>query len=330
MLLSICIPTFNRPTQLENCLNSLALQKNKNFEVCISDNNSSYNIKKLINLYKKKLKIRFNKNKKNIGFAKNVIKVTSMAKNEFIWLLGDDDLLIVSAVDTVLNRIKKNYDCDFFWINSFYLDYAELEKFPHPYHPKFLPKNLKTHSNQIKDKRLNFFDLTDRKVAFDYLLGIFLCVFREKKWKKNLKHVNKIKINDTRTWSNFENTCFHVKVFCKAFKDSKVFLCSKPLSVNLYGVREWGKLYPFVEIVRIPEILDYFRENGMKFIPYIINKNYSLRNFFNYFLKIFLGGKEYGLGYIDFKKNFIYNLIYPNSWLSILYYIKRTIINFFK
>ncbi len=232
------------------------------------------------------------------------------------------------SVFTVLNSAYMKFGK--IWINSFYLDYAELEKFPHPYHPKFLPKNLKTHSNQIKDKRLNFFDLTDRKVAFDYLLGIFLCVFREKKWKKNLKHVNKIKINDTRTWSNFENTCFHVKVFCKAFKDSKVFLCSKPLSVNLYGVREWGKLYPFVEIVRIPEVLDYYRENGMKFIPYIINKNYSLRNFFNYFFKIFLGGKEYGLGYIDFKKNFIYNLIYPNSWLSILYYIKRTIINFFK
>ena len=42
MLLSICIPTYNRPVSLLNCLNSIATQKNKNdFEVCISDNCSN-------------------------------------------------------------------------------------------------------------------------------------------------------------------------------------------------------------------------------------------------------------------------------------------------
>ena len=29
MLLSICIPTYNRPESLDNCLNSLAKQKEK-------------------------------------------------------------------------------------------------------------------------------------------------------------------------------------------------------------------------------------------------------------------------------------------------------------
>jgi glycosyltransferase involved in cell wall biosynthesis len=330
MLLSICIPTYNRPVQLKNCINSLALQINKNFEVCISDNSSNYDIKKLIEPFKKKLKIQLNINRKNLGFAQNVIQATSMAKNEFIWLLGDDDLLIKTAVDNLTKIIKKNFECDFFWINSYYYDYINLEKFSHPFDPKFLPKNLKKHSLQNRDKKLNFFDLIDYRISFDYLLGIYLCVFRNSKWKKNLIHVDKKKISDIRTWSNFDNTCFHIKVFCKAFKDSKVYLCAKPLSVNLYGVREWNKLYSFIEIVRIPEVLDYYRDNGMKFLPYIVNKNYSLRNFFNYFIKIILGGKEYGLNYVDFKKNFICNLIYPNSWFSILYYAKRTLINFFK
>ena len=48
MLLSICIPTYNRPKHLLNCLNSLTLQSYKNFEVCISDNASDSNIKKII------------------------------------------------------------------------------------------------------------------------------------------------------------------------------------------------------------------------------------------------------------------------------------------
>ena len=49
--LSICIPTYNRPDELINCLNSIYIAHknfNKfNFEICISDNGSNYNILKL-------------------------------------------------------------------------------------------------------------------------------------------------------------------------------------------------------------------------------------------------------------------------------------------
>lgn len=56
MLLSICIPTYNRPENLKNCLNSISKQKSKDFEVCISDNASKSNIYKIIKPFKKKLK----------------------------------------------------------------------------------------------------------------------------------------------------------------------------------------------------------------------------------------------------------------------------------
>ena len=98
MLLSICIPTYNRPESLLNCLNSLVLQGRKNFEVCISDNCSKTNIYQLIKPYKKKLNIRFNKNRKNLGFALNVLKVSSMAKGDFILFVGDDYLLVTNAI----------------------------------------------------------------------------------------------------------------------------------------------------------------------------------------------------------------------------------------
>ena len=49
-------------------------------------------------------------------------------------------------------------------------------------------------------------------------------------------------IKDKSAWSNFENTCFHIKIFCEAFKNSKAYFYSKSLSVNLYGVREWKNI----------------------------------------------------------------------------------------
>ena len=46
---------------------------------------------------------------------------------------------------------------------------------------------------------------------------------------------------------------------CSAFKDSNAFICAEPLSVNLLGEKEWGDLYEFIEAVRLPELLDYYR-----------------------------------------------------------------------
>ena len=139
MLISICIPTYNRPEHLKNCLSSLARQTNKNFEVCVSDNNSTTNIRKIINLFNTRLKIRFRKNKK-FRFAINLLNVSKMAKGKFIWFLGDDDLLIPNAIEQLAKRIKQNNNIDFFWINSYDLNYSHIKKFPSPFNTKIYQK----------------------------------------------------------------------------------------------------------------------------------------------------------------------------------------------
>lgn len=323
MLISVCIPTYNRPEHLNNCLNSLSLQTNKNFEVCISDNCSKTNVGKIIKTYKNKLKIKYNRNKRNLGFALNLLKVSKMASGKFIWFLGNDDLLIPTAIKNLTMIIKKNKDVDFIWINSNYLDISHIRKYKNPFHTKNLPNKMKPHSELKKNRKLNFFDLIDKKISFDYLLGIYVCAFRREKWEQNLHVIDKKLIRDPRLWSNFENTCFFIKIFCEAYRESKAYFCAKPLSVNLSGVREWNSLYPLVEIVRIPEALDYYRSKGMSITQYIYNKNYALRNFFNYFLKIFLNGDKMGVKYINLKNHFFKNLIYPNSWMSIFYFLFR-------
>tara|TARA_A100001015_G_scaffold313774_1_gene421774 strand:+ start:1066 stop:2064 length:999 start_codon:yes stop_codon:yes gene_type:complete len=330
MSISVCIPTYNRPRSLLNCLNSLSLQTNSDFEVCISDNCSNENIEKVIYPFKKKLNIKFNKNVENLGAALNFLKAASLATNEFIWFLGDDDLLFPNAIGDLKSLINKNKECDFFWINSCHLDTNYLKKFNHPFDTKFLPKKMNKLSSLENDERLKFFDLIKHKIAFDYLLGVFVCVFKRDGWNKNLNIIDYKLIKDKNYWSNFENTCFHIKIFCEAFKNSKSYFCSKPLSINLYGEREWKDIYPLVEIVRIPEALDYYRSKGLNLFQYIYEKNFSLRNFFNYFFKIFINGEKMGSNYVNLKKHFFYNLIYPNAWLSIIYFILRKIKKTFK
>ena len=111
MKLSICIPTYNRPHHLENCLNSILISnkkvKNFDFEVCVSDNGSKHNIKKIVNKFNKKFDIKFHKFKRNLGITTNFLKSVEMATGEFVWTIGNDDLLMPHTLKSIKNLLKK-------------------------------------------------------------------------------------------------------------------------------------------------------------------------------------------------------------------------------
>lgn len=330
MDLSICIPTYNRPNQLPNCLNSIYLAKkncNLEFEVCVSDNGSNYNVKEIVNKYKKKLNINLNVNKKNLGYQPNLLKTINISKGEYVWAIGDDDLLMPNSLKKIEELLKKYKDVDFFYLNSYHLDYEYLNKFKKPFNTKNLPKKMKKLSKKKENMKCYFWDLVDYKVSFDFLLGNFLNIFRRKMWLENVNCLDRGLLKDRRVWSNFDNTCAHIKIYANAFKNSKAYFHAEPLTVNAYGIREWGPLYPFIEIVRLPEMLDYYRSRGLGLVKYIINKNYALRNFSNYFFKILISGKKGGLNYINFYRHFFLNLLYPNVYLSFFYFLYRKLIN---
>ncbi len=329
MLLSICIPNFNRSDWLENCLNSIKIAKKKTklkFEICISDNNSEENVLSIVNKYKRHIKINFKKNKKNYGMGKNIISAVSMARGEFVWVIGNDDLLLPHTLKKLHETIVENKDLDFFFINSYLLESNFVLNFNQPFNTKYLPKKMKKFSNISENKILNFHDLINPKISFDYLLGLYLSVFRRKKWNRNVGVLNKQNLIKPGTFSTFENTCPHIMVFSKAFAKSKAYVCSDCLSVNLSGQREWSNLYPFVESIRIPEALDYYFKFGLPVKKYFYCKNSSLKNFFPALLKILISGNKSGLNNIKINTHIFRNMIFPNFYLSPLIYLMRKIL----
>ena len=121
--LSICIPTFNRPSQLPNCLNSICIAKansNLDFDVCISDNNSNYDVKKIIDNFSDKLKINLNINKK-FRLSTNLAK---LFRYQIASLFGLEMTIFLHQISKLLNELFEKYkDIDFYYINSFHLNY---------------------------------------------------------------------------------------------------------------------------------------------------------------------------------------------------------------
>ncbi|MEM3361748.1 MAG: glycosyltransferase family 2 protein [Candidatus Anstonellaceae archaeon] len=111
IILSICIPTFQRKNELKRTIDALLplIEKNSEIEICVSDNGSSDGtyelLKNYANKYPKNFRIR--RNKKNLGYDINYYKVAKMAKGKYIWVIGDDDLPQTKNIFDMINKIKK-------------------------------------------------------------------------------------------------------------------------------------------------------------------------------------------------------------------------------
>ena len=71
-----------------------------------------------------------------MGFGVNFSRVIKMAKGEFIWLIGNDDLLYVYALKELENLFKKNKYVDFYFINSSSLNSKFVFKHRQPFNTK--------------------------------------------------------------------------------------------------------------------------------------------------------------------------------------------------
>ena len=117
--LSIILPTYNGGYALEKNLDRFVSEcNNKKFkdliELCVSDNCSTDNSQKIILKYKKILnknkyiRINFNKNSSNLGFAKNFMRAIEISNGEYLMPICDDSLPMKKFYIEIINFLKKN------------------------------------------------------------------------------------------------------------------------------------------------------------------------------------------------------------------------------
>lgn len=324
-IISICIPTYNRALSLADCLNSINIAAKNHFgkfEVCVSDNASSDETFNIVDNAKKTLQVNYQKNEHNLGIPRNFLKVVSMAKGEYVWLLGDDDLLLPDTFDRLLPLLDKNKDIDFFYLNSFHLDVSYINSRERPFDTRNLPSVMEPFSKKLDSGKLQFFELIHPKVSFDFLGGMFLSAFRKSKWDEMVDKLDRHSLNSYKTFSHFDNTFPHIKIWANAFSKSPAYFNALPMSVCITGIREWAPMQPLVMNIRLIEALDAYSKNGMPYWRYFYCKNFALRNYFAYTLKMLLNRKIYDFN-LDLMKHYLKCAIYPNVYLSIFYLFFR-------
>ncbi len=110
-LVSIGLPTFNRAAQLKRALDSLLAQTYKNFELIISDNASTDATRQICEEYAAKDKrIRYFRQKENIGMIKNFDFVFNLAAGKYFLSAYDDDWYDPNFIIVLKRALDKNPD----------------------------------------------------------------------------------------------------------------------------------------------------------------------------------------------------------------------------
>ena len=326
MRLSICIPTYNRSRHLTNCLASIETsRRNSDFEiqVCVSDNCSTDDTEQVVRAAQERMSIDYHRNERNLGIPRNFLRVVEMAKGDFVWLLGDDDLLLPNAIQTMCALIGQYRDVDFFFVNAFHLSTDYVLSFPQPFSVANLPPGMPPFSPRLESGELPFLGLIDPAISFDFLGGMFLAVFRRAAWTANAGAISHAGLRDDRVFSTFDNTFPHVRIFARAFARSKAYFQATPLSVCLSGAREWAPMYPMVKSVRLVEALEEYRRNGLPLHRYLVARNYALNTFLPDLAAMYLHRETSGYRYVSPGRLILNNALYPNTYLSAVYFLFR-------
>lgn len=108
VLLSFCIPTYNRPERISNLIEQIISFESKEIEIVIGDDNPLSNRTQDVLKKFTDSRIKYFRNKTNLGMDGNLIKIIYKASGEFIFIVMDDDDIEMKTIPWILKMIKKN------------------------------------------------------------------------------------------------------------------------------------------------------------------------------------------------------------------------------
>lgn len=110
---TIIVPTYNRATLVTRAIDSALGQTYPNLEVLVVDNGSTDDTPQVLHLYDDEPRLRVVRHERNQGVtaAKNTGLSNLAAETVYVGILDDDDTLVPSAIETLVQVFEANEGC---------------------------------------------------------------------------------------------------------------------------------------------------------------------------------------------------------------------------
>ena len=268
ILLSICIPTYNRASYLNVCLDRVVEQITIDMpvEVIVSDNCSTDHTLEVASKYLDLPFFRLINQPYNKGPMKNGLElVKDHANGLFCWYIGDDDYVVPGAINNLIKLIKLN-NCDFIFLNlqSVNTD-VDYNNFELSSKPNF---ELLSSFNQILLP----------KYSQIFAGELMASVFRRDLFLQEKEIYNRI---DKEYLSTLETSYLHCVIFANQFIGKRALFVKDIMILADNRAREWSDKSAYLVVEQLFNLLLLYKNNGLE--KNILNKCYS------HFIKISIG-----------------------------------------
>src|SRR6187551_2323564 len=113
MKYSFLIPTYNSDRWIQSCINSILAQTYTGFDIIIVDSGSTDGTLKWISEIGDS-RIRIYTTDVRLGIVENWQRFTTIPRNEFMTIMGHDDILYPNYLETIDQLIAQNPDAELF------------------------------------------------------------------------------------------------------------------------------------------------------------------------------------------------------------------------
>lgn len=277
-LLSICISTYNRGGWLKHSLLA-ALESSAGFadsvEVLVVDNASTDSTAEIVRRFDGAPNLRYVRNASNVGMLGNLKVTANEARGAYVWIIGDDDVVIPGAVERILWAITTLGDVPLIYLNYAYTQISQPDEVSDlkPIFAKATPI-----SHEFRDEYAEEVRYIAAKTE-NCFTAIYCCVFRH-------DHALKAYSMDTSgepfsTLNNCVPSAVHV--LNELFHGPALWLGEPCVIVNMHV--SWSQYAPQFVLERLPEIYDIMEAKGTdrKLVDAIRQRSVTnVINFVNY------------------------------------------------
>lgn len=170
MLISICIPTYNRKNLLSRAILSALDQDYQNLEIVVCDNASTDGTEEImLEMINKYPKVKYFRNEQNAGMVANWKLCLERAKGDYYMILDDDNYLIYNSYITdAAEGIKKHSNINLVF-GDFLIRFKSKDSLQHYELPAY-STGLDVYIEYFNKKKVPeiFFVILNRKVALKY------------------------------------------------------------------------------------------------------------------------------------------------------------------
>jgi hypothetical protein len=244
--LGLLVPTFNRSGKLEILLTNIILQivtfklENK-IDVYISDNYSNDDTNEICLKFQSKYKfIKFKRNTSNIGSIQNIISLLHFSNCEFVWFLGDDDLISKNTLIRIIKILDSKQVSSIFINHSLKKgEYFTLKKI-------YLGKGGVYSGRNFLLK--NFYDV------FGGFMFLSANIYKKSAIMSLVGNLQKDELNFLAL-----PIIFH---FATHTKDSKIYAIKETLIIDNIKEISWKEYYFEVYFYQIPKLINTLSKFG--------------------------------------------------------------------